>query len=185
MAMAYRARLPAEFDLADLTHGERELARWAALPFGQKLQIVAYLLRRLARLARDEARRTLHIAAWEAGVYARCFRTDAAVAFDAIRQFRWTHARAPFDRGATLLAPARHWVAPAICLVILMFLPAVFAAWADEDRRSVRELAIEARALAPPPCSLTDGDVWVRDSGRYWRPRDTGYLELRQTLCGF
>src|SRR5690606_25932075 len=75
---------------------------------------------------------------------------------------------------------------PAAMLCGLLLLLAPFMAHrADADHKSVRQLAIEARAHHPPPCFLVDGRVWVLDNGRYLRPGRPDYEERRSELCGF
>lgn len=186
--MDYRARLPAAFEAAELTHGQRELARWAALSLARRIRIIVYLSRRLVRLARRQAWIAIYRLGWEASVYAR------AAGLDLRRFWRWLRSDGPRRLWRELLQDLRdlapdlsHWAAIGVAWVALVTLPTLAAPQGERDhaRRSVREAAIEARRHAPPPCSLTDGQVWVLDNGRFVRPRDADYLERREALCGF
>ena len=172
--MPYRARLPAEFDLADLTHGERELARWAALPFGRKLNVVRYLVLRLWRRASRAAWRQTRAAAI-AGAYALSSSlTHLAMGLaDLVRSPR---------RGAAWLGSDLVLIAAALGLVLLA---GGFKSERRPPRPSIVEQARAVRDYYPPRCYYeADGDVVVMDSTwRVIRPNDRRRDRLLRQFC--
>jgi hypothetical protein len=183
--MTYSARLPAALDTADLTHGERELARWAALPFGRKRRVALYLLRRLLRVARNEAYRAVCVAAWEAKVYARSLCASFVRMRRALHNCQMPSTQSRYeesiDHGGE---QAPRWAA-GIAYILLLSLPTLFAMSVDRQLGPIEEQAAIARSVRPSPCIWVDGDIWIEAARGYVRPRDPGYLELRQRLCGY
>lgn len=199
--MTYSARLPGALHAAGLTHGQRELARWAALPRTRKLRIIAYLCLRLLRLATRRAWSLVCRIGWEASVYARTAhdelralwrrarRIDARRLRDGLlcraHELPRTFVQLRVRLAEWRTAPPR-LVLVGLAYAALILLPTMLAARAEHHQhRSIRELAIEAQRFAPPPCSLTDGQVWVLDNGRFYRPGRPGYEQRRRDLCGF
>lgn len=200
--MTYRARLPAELDEADLTHGERELARWAALPFERKLRIGFYLLRRSWRVARNEAWRTAHVAAWEASVYARAICANAVAVSRALAstsEAEWAAQRRPVGAeigrwrlGNTDGDPrgreeaGSEVVAIAAALAVVLLVGSLQSDRKPSHRPSIVEQARAVRDYYPPRCFYeADGDVVVMDSTwRVIRPNDRRRDRLLSQLCG-
>jgi hypothetical protein len=188
MAMTYRARLPAALEAADLTHGERELARWAALPFERKLRVVFYLLRRFWRLFRDEAWRAAHVAAWETSVYARAICTALS---QARRAFRREGCQGPAHRGdwAGSFRGRDQESGPELALIAAALALVLLAGSFHSEKRTARPSIVEqARAVRdyyPPRCYYeADGDVVVMDSTwRVIRPNDRRRERLLRQFC--